>query len=71
MITVAPVLMEGLKKRFSHLHPLILIRSRERAKSLGHLFDILDTFPDKYPVIWSDEELKWIHTDDLFLSDNY
>ena len=43
-----------LWKQFSMIHPLILARSTEKAKSDGELFDILSTIPNKYPIYWSE-----------------
>jgi|GEM_PF-4790010 len=43
-----------LKERYPSLHPMIFHRSVERAKSLGHLFDILETVPEGFPLVWSD-----------------
>jgi hypothetical protein len=62
--------IDKLKKQFSKLHPLIFRRSLERAKSVGELFDILDTFPNEYPVVWDENERTWKVTKDLFQSKN-
>ena len=59
-------LLESLKQRYSHVHPLIFHRSVERAKSAGDLFDILDTTPEIHPIKWDDEKHRWVTTDDLF-----
>jgi hypothetical protein len=63
--------IENLKKQFSNLHPLIFHRSVERAKSVGELFDILDTFPHEYPVVWDENKRSWKVTKDLFQSKNF
>lgn len=60
--------LEGLKEKFSEIHPLIFQRSLERAKSGGELFDILSSFPKQYPIVWDG---KWSHTKDLFQSKNF
>jgi hypothetical protein len=57
--------VEGLKKRYKTLNPLIFHRSVEKAKSASDLFDILESFPHKYPVVWSEEEHQWVNTKDL------
>jgi hypothetical protein len=62
------VTVEKLKERYSNIHPLIFHRSVERSRTAVELFDILDSFPEKYPVIWNDEEKCWITTPDLFQS---
>lgn len=59
--------IEGLKVKFAHIHPLIFHRSLERASSGGDLFDILDTMPIDYPIIWNDREHRWDYTEDIFL----
>jgi hypothetical protein len=56
---------KALRKRYEKLHPLIFQRSLERARSDGDLFDLLDAFPDKFPVIWNQEQRRWDHTGDL------
>ena len=58
-------IIESLKERYKNVHPLIFHRSAERAKTAGELFDILETFPSKYPVVWDDEKHRWKHTDDF------
>ena len=57
--------LDGLKKRFPEIHPLIFHRSVEKANSPGELFDILDTFSPNYPIIWSEEQRCWVYTKDL------
>lgn len=57
--------VEGLKKRYNNLHPLIFQRSKEHAENVTHLFDILESIPKKYPITW-DEHLKcWTRCKDL------
>lgn len=63
--------IESLKKRYEKLHPLLLHRSVEHSKSNGDLFDILDTVPKKYPIIWCEENRRWIHIKDLYLSQGF
>jgi len=58
-------ILDGLRARYSSIHPLIFHRSVEKASSPGDLFDILDLFPEKYPVIWSEEDHRWVTTNDL------
>lgn len=56
---------EGLRKRYPKLHPLMFKRSVEKARSHGELFDILESIPDDFPVIWDDHLRRWVITDDL------
>lgn len=58
--------IDKLRERYSFLHPLLFQRSVERAKSPGDLFDILDTVPNEYPLIWDEDQRKWVTTKDLF-----
>lgn len=51
--------VDGMKVRYEHLHPLIFHRSVERAKSLGDLFDILEGCPKEYPLVWDDKTRQW------------
>lgn len=67
-----------IKERYNQIHPLIVHRSLERAKSPGDLFDILDSLwvdmqnNDKlYPIVWHDEQHRWAKSDDLFQSLNF
>ncbi len=59
-------IIDKLKDRYAHVHPLIFHHSVNRAKSGGDLFDILDTLPEKYPLIWDEQMRRWVVTDDLF-----
>ena len=61
---------KALKDRYSHIHPLIFQRSLEKAESNGELFDILETVPDDFPVVWDDVQKRWVVTDDLLQSNN-
>ncbi len=58
--------VDKLKDRYPQMHPLLFNRSVERARSVGELFDILESVPTEYPVVWSEEEYRWAHTNDLF-----
>ena len=58
--------LEKLKKRYHQINPLIFNRSVERSKNLSELFDILETIPSKYPIIWNEKEHCWSSTDDIF-----
>jgi hypothetical protein len=62
-------IVANLKIRYQTVHPLIFLRSVEKAKSHGELFDILELLPKKeMPVIWCSESMRWVVTDDLTLS---
>jgi len=63
--------LTGLRNRYPDVHPLIFSRSAEKAKSGGELFDILETIPVNYPIIWSEEWRQWVTTNDIFQSQAY
>jgi hypothetical protein len=60
--------LDGFRKRYSHLHPLIFHRSVEKARDASVLFDILDSIPNKYPVVWDEKTRSWRHEEDVLLS---
>jgi hypothetical protein len=62
---------KSLKQRYNNIHPLVFQRSLDRAIDDTDLFDILDSFPNKYPVVWNNNERRWIVTDDLFLKSSF
>ncbi len=59
--------MDGLRRRYSSLHPLIFQRSVERATSAGEAFDILEGVPAAFPLMWDDQERKWTTPTDMWL----
>ena len=59
-------IVKVLKTKYTSVHPLMFHRSKERSKTAGDLFDILDTIPTEFPIIWSEENKKWVTTKDLF-----
>ena len=61
---------EALKERYAHLHPLLFQRCLEKAKTNGELFDLLESIPDEFPVVWDDDKRQWIHTEDLLQSES-
>lgn len=57
--------LESLKAKFAHIHPLVFHRSVEKAESDAELFDILDTIPAERPIIWDESVRRWKVTSDL------
>jgi hypothetical protein len=57
--------LQNLKKRYQSLHPLILHRSIERSKNLSDLFDILESVPNKFPLIWDEINRRWKYESDI------
>lgn len=70
-IMLDKTIIEGLKKTYSHLHPLLFHRSTEKAKSNGELFDIVDTVPTKYPLTWNEKEGRWSTMEDPYLVNEF
>lgn len=63
---IDPEIIDGLKERYKEVHPFVFHRSVERAETAGELFDILETIPDSFPFVWSEELRCWEKTNDLF-----
>jgi hypothetical protein len=59
-------IVEKMKPRYPHIHPLIFHRAAEKAKTAGELFDLLESFPNEYPLLI--EEGGWSFTNDLYQS---
>lgn len=53
----------ALCERYPQVHPLLFHRSMEKAVSHGELFDILESLPEEYPIVWDDKQRKWVSTD--------
>lgn len=66
MDMISEELLNSLKLKYTSIHPLLFQRSKERAKTAGELFDLLDTMPVKFPITWNEEAKRWLHTTDLF-----
>ena len=63
---ISEELLNSLKEKYAHIHPLLFQRSKERAKTGGELFDLLDTMPTQFPIAWHEENKRWETTKDLF-----
>jgi hypothetical protein len=63
---ISEELLNSLRTKYSNIHPLLFQRSKERAKTGGELFDLLDTMPTQFPITWSEENKRWTTTKDLF-----
>ena len=64
-------IVQKLKERYSFLHPLLFHRSVEKAKSNSELFDILDTVPQEYPLMWCEKENRWITVENFFQNEEF
>jgi len=54
---------KALKDRYSDLHPMLFHRCLEKANSNAELFDMLDSMPKEFPIIWDEKTRAWISTD--------
>jgi hypothetical protein len=63
--------IDGLRKRHKHVHPLIFHRSVEYARDVTHLFDILESMPKKFPIIWDDDTESWSVCRDITLNKKF
>jgi len=63
--------VNNLRERYSAIHPLAFHRSVERAESVGELFDILDTFPKSFPIVWDEQQRRWIHVEEASLKNSF
>ena len=61
--------IDKLRERYVDLHPLIFLRSVEHAKDVGELFEILESFPKKYPVAWDEQARCWAVSDPIRLNE--
>ena len=59
-----PVL-RNFKAKYAYVHPLVLHRSVERAKSFLNLFEILESLPKDGPFSWSEGDAAWVRDDDV------
>ena len=64
-------IVQKLRERYPSIHQIIFHRSIERARSDGDLFDILDSFPERYPVAWCESSYRWIVVDDIYQTDEF
>lgn len=49
------------------MHPLIFQRTVERANSGGEAFDILESVPVVFPMMWDDQIRQWVGPKDMWL----
>jgi hypothetical protein len=60
------VVIEKLRERYHNIHPLIFYRSVEHSKDAGELFEILDEFPNEYPITWDENSRRWTKQEFLY-----
>lgn len=62
-----PKTIDGLRRRYEHLPPLLFQRTIERATGGSEAFDILESVPNAYPVVWDDHLRQWVTPADMWL----
>lgn len=60
------VVIDKLRERYLKIHPLIFHRSVEHAKDAAELFEILDEFPNEYPITWNEISRRWAKQEFLY-----
>lgn len=55
-------IVQKLRARYARLPLLIVQRSIERATTEAELFDILDSVPDSWPMVWNNVSRRWEST---------
>jgi hypothetical protein len=46
-------------KRYNNCHPVFILRTLEKTKSLGKTFDLLEDFSGKNNLVWDNEKNTW------------
>jgi hypothetical protein len=59
-------IVKKLKERYHSVPELVFQRSLSRVKNEVELFDVLDTIPQGYPLIWESGERRWKKVTTLF-----
>jgi len=68
---LSETLIQKLKERYPDIHPLIFHRSIEKSKKDVDLFDTLDSLPKDFPIYWSEEDQRWIKTNNIFQTEDF
>ena len=63
--------LNSFRIRYINIHHLIIQRTVDKVETQGELFDILEDFPNTYPVVWNVKSKRWSHTDDITQEDNF
>lgn len=58
-------IVDKLKGRYGNVHPVVFQRVLERAKDEVELFDILDTTPDSFPLVFDSESRRLLPARDM------
>lgn len=64
--------IQGMRSKYPGIHPLIFHRSLRRSKTMGDLFDILESAAEEnLPMKWDTDKHKWVHVEDLLQVENF
>lgn len=55
-------IVEKLRLRYSKVHTVLFQRILERSKNETELFDILDTIPDSFPLVFDNDTRRLMST---------
>ena len=58
-MTMNELKVDNFRKYYSDIHPLIFHRSVEHARTDAELFEILESIPKEYPIIWDAKSYRW------------
>lgn len=58
-------IVQKLRERYSDVPPLVFHRSLSYAKNASELFDILETMPKVFPLVWDSGRRIWVTVPDL------
>jgi uncharacterized membrane protein len=59
MTEISPDNFYSFLKRYKNCHPLLVLRTFEKTKSLGKTFDLLEDFSGKNNLTWDNENNTW------------
>jgi hypothetical protein len=58
--------VKNMGERYKNVPPLIFHRSASYAKTPGELFDILESIPNTFPLIWDEKTRTWTTVENIF-----
>lgn len=61
-VNITKEALGALQNKYLHIHPVLFLRSVERAQNEIELDLILDSMPN-LPVIWNETDRRWTRTD--------
>lgn len=52
-------IIASMRERYTHIATVVFMRSFSMAKNEVELFDILETVPNQFPLLWNNEIRQW------------